>query len=196
MKKGLLILYFGVVSLGLASSSGPQNVKELFGDPTTLGTVISPDRVDACVLRYVTPTPDNYDAADYNKDKKVRYQETEFVPLSGSATKALQSILLDESTYGWTFAKGCDPVFQVRVRFFRGSHSVWVDFCFGCKILEIAKDGEWFSGEDFDNAKMAILDVFISTFPTNSALKKIKDEETKHDIEKTKRLEEGKKRKV
>lgn len=179
MNKLLLFTYLSLASAGLSATQSPTNVSELFGAPEVLDIIKSPERVDACVL-VLPPTGEKY---DFNTDDNDRYKETTFVPLTDNGIKILQTVLLDESTYVWSMSKGCIPIYHVRLRFHRRTHSVWVDFCFACKILAIAKDGQWFSGEDFDNGNNAILAVFASTFPNDSAFKAIKEDSDRREKE-------------
>ena len=63
--------------------------------------------------------------------------------------------------------------FGAGVKFFRGIHHISADFCFGCDIVMFGRDGQPFSGEDFDEASPAIFEVVRSLFPEDRVILEI-----------------------
>ena len=90
------------------------------------------------------------------------------VVVPADSVSTLRAILLDTSTYQWDSAKACLPNFGVRIQFKSGSEVVDVLFCFECDILAVYYNGVQMGGEDFDDAREAILSVIRKLFPDDA----------------------------
>jgi hypothetical protein len=147
----------------MAARKGPSNVAELFITEENLEIVRRPEKVDACVLRYIAPPK----GANMREE---RYEETEYLSVPSDLQTPIQEALLRESNYGWDIVKACWPRYHARLRFHRAGKIVAIDFCFSCKILLIRRDGEPISGEDFNDP--VFLESMRKMFPDDAALKK------------------------
>jgi hypothetical protein len=185
----LLFLFLAAFSRG---EDGPQNVAELFQTSENLEIVTSPEWVDLCILYPKKPW--------FSRKHPTKYREGKYIKLSPADAAVLSGKLTDNNTYGWDILKMCMPTYNARVRFHRGSHTVTADFCFGCDILALRKDGEIFSGEDFDGASTEIFEVVRSRFPKNTVVRAVEneireDQKNRAQIEEATRLDKEKKAK-
>jgi len=94
--------------------------------------------------------------------------------------RRLASVLLDDKTYAFDRAKGCIFSPGVVFRLWKGKESVEVITCFQCDEFSIlAKDarGETIRqvGEDFDNARPALVKLAKDAFPDDKEIQALND---------------------
>ncbi|HVU18749.1 MAG TPA: hypothetical protein VHD32_17730 [Candidatus Didemnitutus sp.] len=127
-----------LVSLFAAGCVIMDPLAETFGGPWNVGVVRQPDKVDACILH-----------SGLTADRRMRYDETDFVAVPSELAAPLQAALLNERTYLHGIENLCAPRYRVRLRFHRGRNIVAVDFCFDCGILAIYRNGSQVDQEYF-----------------------------------------------
>ncbi len=88
----------------------------------------------------------------------------------------LRAVLLDESTYGWEYAKGCIPDYGVRIQFQHDSDEVDVLLCFECNILLVYHNGKAVGGEDFDDGRPQLVEIAKAVFPDDEVIQSLKPE--------------------
>ncbi len=87
----------------------------------------------------------------------------------------LRAVLLDESTYGWDYAKGCIPDYGVRIQFQHKTDNVDILLCFECDILLVYHNGKVVGGEDFDDGRAQFVAIVKTLFPDDQAIQSLKD---------------------
>jgi hypothetical protein len=87
--------------------------------------------------------------------------------------KQLAALLLDPRSYVWNEAKGCDPLYGVRLEFKRKDETVDVIFCFECDILTVYHNGVAGSGEDFDPIRPALVPLMKEIFPKDGEIQSL-----------------------
>ncbi len=152
---------FGKVVPG---KKGPASVAELFVSSENLQTVRDPEKVVACLLRYVERSKDD-------TSKEERYEEVQAVVVNEDLSAKMQLALMSESTYAWSSSKFCSPRYNARLQFHRRENIVAVDFCFGCRTLRLVRNGRTFNYEDFNDP--IFLQSMRQIFPNDSVLKKV-----------------------
>lgn len=161
--KRLLLALIVVTSVSHAGDR-PSNVAELFMSAENIAFVVSPDRIEACVLQMRKPW--------FSRDlAKRKYKEGRYEVVPPSAVALLSTTLTAEDSYGWDYAKACWPTWNVRVKFFRGESYVSADLCFGCDILMLTRDGVPLGGEDFDNISDELFAVVQPLFPGDPVIR-------------------------
>jgi hypothetical protein len=190
MKRILLLFAALVFASVMRASEAPTNVVDLFRSPENLAIVAQPERVEAYVLRprQLWLTRD---------ERKRRYKEgpTAVVPTDAAAT--LSTKLTADTTYVWDKAKACMPIWNARLKFYRGSHSISADFCFGCDMVAFFRNGQGFSGGNFDHGSDAIFEVIRSLFPQDAVVLEIVEMKKRREEEQAliKRMTEEEKKK-
>jgi hypothetical protein len=165
-KMKFIALVFAVMAPMLWADDRPATVEALFRTADNLAAVSSPERVEICILYPKDP----WFSRNLNKRK---YREGKSEPMPTAQAQLLSAKLTDAKTYGWDYVKPCMPVWNARVKFFRGGHYVSADFCFGCEIVMLGRDGQPFGGEDFDGARAEIFEVVRSIFPQDRVIRSI-----------------------
>mgnify|MGYP006969408098 CR=1 FL=1 len=141
--------------------AGEAQVEKLFGGAEAVGVVNEATTVEAFRL----PT------GSFFQESPEKYTMTSGpVAVSAATAEKLRAALLDPKTYGWDFAKGCEPDFGVRIRFTKGKETVDVFFCFGCDILAVYFNGKRTGDEDFDDARPAFVAAAKALFPKDEAI--------------------------
>lgn len=143
MKKTLLI--FALFSVVAHAAAAALNTRELFRTEENLAIVTQPERVEACIL--------------YAKNRWLnrgrKYKEGKYLPVAATDAVTLSTVFTAESTYRWDVRKACMPVWNARVKFYRGGQCISADLCFGCDILVLYRNGKGFSGASFDHGSEA-----------------------------------------
>jgi hypothetical protein len=152
----------------------PHNVVQVFGGANNLAFITSPDQVDACVLKAIYRAPPKEDDGRGNDIRPVCYEAGPFTAISQGQLATLRSALLDETTYRWDSVSGCYPVFHTRVRFHKNQHVLVVDFCFGCHLLAVSKDGADCGGGVWSADRKEFIRIMQALFPADAALQKRK----------------------
>jgi hypothetical protein len=141
---------------------GDDRLADVFGSPETIATVRSAETVTA--QRLV--------ANSFHREKSSAY-ETQGQPIELSAAQQarLKKILLDAGSYDFESAKGCMPMYGVRLRF-EGAAGKTVDvlLCFQCKTLAVYDDDRDVGGEDFDRVSDELAGLMKELFPDDPAI--------------------------
>ncbi|MGC1272412.1 MAG: hypothetical protein WBC44_01800 [Planctomycetaceae bacterium] len=147
-----------------------DRVAEMFGGRDGLKTLTEPDKVEAYRLR---PLP---------QDKQGRRTPLkEFQILSGPVTVPKESAknvarsLLSYDSYEWDSAKGCLPIYGVRLSFARGDDRVDVLLCFQCDVLLVYRNGKITGGEDFDAIRPVLVRTVKPLFPDDEVVQGLKE---------------------
>jgi len=159
-------LFIVAITPTLWAGNRPTTVEELFQTTDNLAIVSSPDRVEVCILYLKEP----WFSKNLNKRK---WKEGKPLPVSPETAQLLSTKLTDPKTYRWDIAKACWPNWNARISFFKSGHSVSADLCFSCKILLLSRDGQPFSGEDFDGANETIFEIVRSMFPDDRVIRDV-----------------------
>ena len=169
----LTFLFFTVVGIARSEESRPT-IASFFQTSENRGIVASPQKADVCILREKKSL--------FSKRSTGKYKEGEYVILSSEAAALIGSKLRDEKTYDWESLKMCHPIYNARVRFHRDGHFVYADFCFGCDILRLGKDGIPFGGANFDEVSDEIFEVIRSHFPKDSVVQAVQKQKKQRVI--------------
>ena len=150
-----------------APSHAGSRVTNLFGGPEATATIASPDTVEAFRLESqrehgVFPLLADYTAAG------------DPIPVDDALRARLERVLLDDGTYEWEMAKGCEPDFGVRIRFARGNDEVDVLFCFSCQMLRPHHAGAFLAMEDFDHGNAELVSIVKEIFPADEAVQALR----------------------
>ena len=92
-------------------------------------------------------------------------------PLTGEQLEVLQTLLLDESSYGWDYAKDCAPLPGVLIVFSKGSEQLEVRLCYECLMIGFLP-GEW---EDFDPVENELISWAKTVFPGDEVIAGLED---------------------
>jgi len=135
-----LVLAFALTGLCLPactkSSPAPTSrVTQLVGGADQVSILQQPDTVTVQRLKQ--------DAGDTDIGQAVGPAQTISLPRA----KELSDILLDDATYFWAGAKGCDPMPGVLVTYESNGKRAEIRICYECMMLGFAQ-GHW---EDFDD---------------------------------------------
>jgi hypothetical protein len=95
------------------------------------------------------------------------------VDVDGETKKQLAEVLIDPRAYLWDVAKGCDPLYGVRLEFKRKNETVDVVFCFECSILSVYRQGEAVASEDFDPIRPPLVAVMKKIFPKDGEIQSL-----------------------
>jgi hypothetical protein len=145
----------------------------MFGGEGGLAIVSHPSKVEACRLG---PLPVREVGGLQTRTTK----PADYPILSGPVTvptkiaTELSSAFTSGDAYGWDYAKGCKPTYGVRLSFYRGGDQVDVLLCLNCKILIVARDGEFVGGEDFDPIWPIVVEAVTTIFPQDPAIQSLK----------------------
>ena len=143
------------------------NLTKVFGNSAAIDSIKSADSVNA----YRLPSPSEYRAslADYKMSAGP-------IDVPDDQVSKLRAVLLDKSTYGWDFAKGCIPDYGVRIQFQHDSQEVDILLCFECDILLVYQNGKVVGGEDFDDGRPQLVEIVKTVFPHDEAIQSLKTE--------------------
>ena len=142
-----------------------EELEPLFGPGNAQLVVAKPTTVRA--YRLADDSFYQADVADY---------EVISGPVDVGDELAMQAaaLLLDPDSYLWDAAKGCEPVYGVRLEFVQGETTVDVAFCFDCDILSVYTQGKAVGGEDFDNIRPQLVGIMQKIFPKDEAIQSLK----------------------
>lgn len=148
-------------SCGLAEDLGPLG--KLF--PAEVAAIVkSPATVTAYRLA---------DSSTY-REKVADYKTVgDPVDVDAETMKQLAETLLDPRGYLWDLAKGCDPLYGVRLEFKRKDETVDVVFCFQCDILTVYHNGVAGESEDFDPLRPALVPLMKKIFPKDGEIQSL-----------------------
>lgn len=94
---------------------------------------------------------------------------SEGIALTDEQSEALVGLLARDDSYGWDYAKGCEPMNGVLVTFEDGATYARIRFCFQCKILEYSPG----SSEDFDPINAELIVWVKGVFPEDEAIQSL-----------------------
>jgi hypothetical protein len=95
------------------------------------------------------------------------------VDVDAETTTKLAAVLLEPRGYLWDLAKGCDPLYGVRLEFKRKDETVDVVFCFQCDILTVYHNGVAGASEDFDPLRPALVPLMKTIFPKDGEIQSL-----------------------
>ena len=151
--------------LTLAAGCSAGDLDSVFGTGGAQDVIAAPEKVQAIRLAdqsFYQPTVADYKTAagpiDVDKD----------------IGKQTSKLLLDEKSYLWDVAKGCEPIFGVRLQFTKGEQTADVFFCFECDILTIYFQGKPVGSEDFDPIRPQLVTIVKQLFPEDEAIQGLK----------------------
>lgn len=141
---------------------GEDATLEVFGSPEAIATVRSAETVSAQRL-----VPNSF----HRKLSSEYETQGESVALSADQAQRLKAILLDAGSYDFESAKGCMPMYGVRLRFQDAADEI-VDvlLCFQCKTLAVYRDDRDAGGEDFDRVSAKLAELMKELFPDDRAI--------------------------
>ena len=152
------------------STSGTDaagSLSKVFGSSVAIDTIKSADSVKA----YRLPSPSEYRASLSGYKMSAGP-----IDVPDDQIAKLHAVLLDKSTYGWDYAKGCIPDYGVRIQFQHDSHEVDVLLCFECDILSVYHNGKAVGGEDFDDGRPQLVKIVKTVFPDDQVIQSLKEE--------------------
>jgi hypothetical protein len=151
--------------LGASRPATMDDVMRGFGGEATLAALRHPERVEAALLK--RPEPLRYVPAN-------EYQDAgEPVTVPVDVTGEILVRLLAPESYTINLdgsAKGCFPVYGVRMTFFGGGSKVDLYFCLGCAHLAIYAQGVAIGGLDIGSICKPLAQEFAKLFPDNAEL--------------------------
>ena len=161
-----LLLPLGLLTLASGCNAN-EKLDSLFGTAGAQAAVAKPKKVTAYRLAdnsFYQPM-----VADY---------KTTAGPVEVDDDVAIQAskLLLDVDSYLWDAAKGCEPIFGVRLNFVQGDESTDVLFCFECDILTVYHQGKPIGGEDFDKIRPKLVEIVKKIFADDQAIQRLKPE--------------------
>jgi hypothetical protein len=139
-------------------------VAEVFRLPERMEIVLVAAKAEVCLLRV------------QNASGSVApvYEEQRYLDLNAATRDAITECLLSKATYTWGVSSTCLPTFNGRIRFVHEQHTLWVDFCFECSMMRLSYDGVAYSGALIHAANYRIYRVFLSLFPSEASLQRLK----------------------
>lgn len=146
-------------------------VAQLYGGPTSMDVLRSPQRVEAFRLDPSNPPSPALAGAPRLGDFAVTAGP---VAVDAASAQELTSVLLDADTYDWLRAKGCDFQPGVGLRFVKEASRVEVVLCFSCDELMIFRHGQRVGMEDFDAARPRLVAVAKRLFPQDAKIQALR----------------------
>ena len=96
------------------------------------------------------------------------------VPLDAATAAELAAILLDDDTYDWDRAKGCEFAPGVAIRASRDTTSVDVLLCFSCDEVAFYVNGTKRGTEDTDARRADLVQIAKRLFPDDPKISALK----------------------
>jgi len=145
------------------SAPSPELLK-LYGGPEGIAVVQKAERVEAYLLDH-----------DFRRGQEPTVKEGP-VAISEPIASQLVSALSSHDSYGWSYAKGCIPVWGVRLSFYRGADRVDILLCFQCDLLQVSLNGNRTAGnEDFDPIQPQLAHAVKAIFPNDPNIQAVRD---------------------
>ena len=161
--KTLLIL--STVLFTATGCQAAERLDSLFGDAGAQGVVAKPTKVQAYRLA---------DKSFYQPTVKDYKTTAGPIAVDEALAARLSKLLLDRDNYLWDVAKGCEPIFGVRLEFTQGDKSVDLFFCFECDILAVYFRGKPVGSEDFDTMRPQLVEIVQKIFPDDMVIQDLK----------------------
>jgi hypothetical protein len=162
MMRTLILVVAGSLLVAVAGCEPPEDqLLPVFG-PEAVTTVESAETVTAERLIHNS----------FHRPRSSEYEtQGQPVPLSADQRARLKKILLDPRSYDFASAKGCMPLYGVRLRFEDAAGKI-VDvlLCFQCKTLAVYRDDLEVGGEDFDSVSQELAELMKELFPDDPAI--------------------------
>lgn len=96
------------------------------------------------------------------------------VPISAEHAAALADVLLQDGTYDWDRAKGCEFLPGLAIRETRGATVVDVLVCFSCDEIAVWKNGVKTGGEDVDSRRSDLIALARRIFPGDAKFRALR----------------------
>jgi hypothetical protein len=158
--------------LALVGCNQSAKVNELItatGGPASFAILQHPTQVQAFTIK--DESPHRYPtAADYPITAGP-------ILLHPALSTNISEILCSQKTYyQGEDAKGCMPLFGVRLRFSLGTNAVDVLLCMSCNILMFMPEGKEAQVKDFDPGRPAIVRFLKTVFPDDKVIQLLKED--------------------
>lgn len=137
----LLIALLGLALPAFAADRA-TSVASLLQSQENVEFLRAPERVEVCLLTAKEPL-------FRKKSGKRRYVEGDARSLPPASVERLRTRLASDDNYRWHTAAEGEPVWNLRVKFYRGKDYLSADFCFESGLVLFARDGLPFSAEDY-----------------------------------------------
>lgn len=162
--RSTLLLTLGLLALA-SGCTADENRDSVFGTAGAQAIVAKPEKVRAYRLAdnsFFQPM-----VADY---------KTVAGPTAVDSAEATETskLLLDQNSYVKDSAKGCEPIFGVRLEFVQGDNTTDVLFCFECDILTVYHQGKPVGGADFDKIRPKLVGIVQRIFPNDETIQGLK----------------------
>ena len=159
-----LLSTFALLTLAAGCIAG--DLGEVFGSGGAREVIGKPAKVQAYRLvddSFYQPTVKDYKTAAGPID------------VSDELAQQTSKLLLDPDSYRFNAAKGCEPIYGVRLSFAKDDQVTDVFFCFDCDILSVYFQGKPVGGEDFDDIRPQLVKIVKQVFPDDEAIQGLKE---------------------
>lgn len=161
-----LMVALMLVLVPAIGSDRPNSVVSLLQSEENIEFLRAPERVEVCILTAKEPL-------FRKKSGKRRYVEGEARSLSAESAARLRARLASDDNYRWHTAAEGEPVWNLRVKFYRGKDYLSADFCFESGLVLFARDGLPFSAEDYIDPDDEFFALLRAPFPKERSLRAI-----------------------
>jgi hypothetical protein len=162
------LLVFAVTTASVWGADRESNQSKLaksFGGNEGMRILTSAEKVEA---RRIGDVEDQHSVKDYPL-------VGEPIELKREIAQKFATILSDHKSYDWSdAAKGCIPIYGVRLHFSKGKSNLDVVFCFHCDILLTYLDGKAVGAASFDNAHDELAKLMKELFPKDKGIQAIR----------------------
>ena len=148
-----------------AGCDAEENQAKLFGTGEAQDVIARPTKVRAYRLAdnsFYQPA-----VADYKTTAGP-------IDVDDAVARETSQLLVDVDSYLWDTAKGCEPIFGVRLEFTQGDKTADVFLCFECDILSVYYQGKPVGGEDFDRIQPQLVGIVKQIFPDDETIQSLK----------------------
>lgn len=161
----LLLAWLVLASSSLAADRA-ISVATLLQSEENVEFLRAPERIEVCLLTAKEPLL-------RKKSGKRRYVEGDAKSLAAPAAEKLRARLASDDSYRWHTTATGEPVWNIRVKFFRGKDYLSADFCFDSGLVLFARDGLPFSAEDYIDPNDEFFALLRTPFPKEKALRAV-----------------------
>jgi hypothetical protein len=146
-----------------ARSSATPELRKLYGGSEGFAVLQKAERIEAFRLNH-----------NYRAGQEPTVTEGP-ITVSQPVAQQLISVLSAHEAYGWNYAKGCIPVWGVRLSFYHGADRVDILLCFQCNLLLVSLNGTQTTGdvEDFDPIRPQLVQAMKAIFPNDQVIQNL-----------------------
>jgi hypothetical protein len=162
-------LFLVVVTAALATASRcfAEDLDKVYGSNGAQDVIEAATEVKAYRL-----VSDSYYRGKVSDYKAVGEPRT----VTPEIAKQTAELLLGPKNYSWEIAKGCEPIYGVRLEFVSGGKRTDVLFCFSCDILTGYYQGKVVGSEDFDTMRPQLAALMKQIFPKDKVIQELDKE--------------------